>query len=154
MMRTALGRIRGRQAAIVTALAGGVLAASVVGAAPAVSFLSSPNTWDVQLPGTGTLLARGAAVRVPVDVSCPAGFRATLSVALTQRSGPSVVTGSDSVELTCRGVPQTVQVTVPAQPGQRTWKRGPALATATLGACDFYFCGTLARDSEEIRISR
>jgi len=45
-------------------------------------------------------------------------------------------------------------VTGPAQPGQRTWKRGPALATATLGACDFSFRGSLAHDREEIRVSR
>ena len=101
----------------------GALVAAVVPASSAVAFLSSPQTWDVAVQQPVTLQARGAAVSVPVQVTCPTGAFASLEVTVTQRSGSSVVSGSRSREVSCTGSPQQLTVNVLATSGSRVFKR-------------------------------
>jgi hypothetical protein len=131
----------------------GALLAALVPASSAVAFLSSPQTWDVQVQEPLTLEARGAAVSVPVLVTCPAGAFASLDVSVTQRSGGSVVSGSRSREITCTGSQQQLTVSVLTAPGSKVFKKGPAFVEAALFGCS-YFCAVMDTDSRTAEIVR
>ena len=130
---------------------GGGLALAVP-ALPAVGQISPPAVFSVEVGDEATLVARGAAVLVPVEIRCPAGSTGFLSVRVTQRVGSRIASGSGSTsDFVCTGATQTVEVLVPAQ-GQ-AFKKGPAVAEASLFACGPFFCGP-ANDIENIEISR
>lgn len=122
-------------------------------ALPAVGFHSPPEVISVEVGDEATLVARGAAVSVPVEITCPAGATGFLSVNVTQRAGSRIASGTGgSNDFVCTGATQTVDVLVTAQ-GQ-AFKRGGAVAQAYLSVCqDFFFC-TSVSDSENIQISR
>ena len=81
-----------------------LLAAVVVGGGvafavpvlPAVGQISPPAVVSVEVGDEATLVARGAAVLVPVEVTCPAGGTGFLSVRVTQRAGSRIASGSGS----------------------------------------------------------
>jgi hypothetical protein len=91
--------------------------------------------------GTGTLLAGGAAVTVPVTVSCvsdadgPAS--GTFSVDLIQRRGQTLVRGGSGASFTCTGAPQTISLFVV---GDRPFKSGEAVFNAFIQVCDSFAC--------------
>ena len=119
---------------------------------PAVGQVSPPAVFSVEVGDEATLVARGAAVLVPVEVTCPAGSGASLSVRVTQRAGSRIASGSAfTSDFVCTGATQVVEVLVPAQ-GQ-AFKKGPAVAEAYLFACSPFFCGQVA-DTENIQIVR
>jgi hypothetical protein len=100
-----------------------------------------------------SLLARGAAVLVSAEVTCdPTTTSKSLSVQLTQRAGNRIVQGFNSTDaFVCDGTPQTVEVAVSAQ--NRPFRKGAAVAQATLFACDEFFnCGNVAADTEEVEV--
>src|SRR5687768_5551533 len=105
-------RSKSRTRAAVLAVLLGALIAALVPAASAVAYLSNPQTWDVEVQPPLTLEARGAAVSVPVQVTCPTGAFASLDVSVTQRSGSSAVSGSRHREINCTGSPQQFRVSV------------------------------------------
>lgn len=130
---------------------GGALAFAVP-ALPAVGQISPPAVFSVEVGDEATLVARGAAVLVPVEIRCPAGSTGFLSVRVTQRAGSRIASGSGSTsDFVCTGATQTVEVLVPAQ-GQ-AFKKGPAVAEASLFVCGPFFCEQ-ATDIENIEISR
>lgn len=125
-------------------------------------------THTVELGDRATLLAKGAGVVVPVEVTCEGQvppppppfpfpfppfppFPSSVSVQLTQRSGNSIAQGSGGANVVCDGTTQTVNVQLTAQGAP--FKNGTALATATVFACDSTGCHS-ASDSEEIRIRK
>ena len=132
----------------------GALVAAVVPASSAVAFLSPPQTWDVTVQQPVTLQARGAAVSVPVQVTCPTGAFASVEVSVTQRSGSSVVSGSRSREVSCSGSPQQLTVNVLAASGSRVFKKGPAFVEAVLFGCGGYTCGVMDSDGRTVEIRR
>src|SRR6266516_2029786 len=77
-----------------TKVAAGVLAMFATGG-PAVAFFSGGLFLDVQVESPATLVARGAAVDVPLEVTCNASF-ADVFVTVTQKagSGSGVAQGS------------------------------------------------------------
>jgi hypothetical protein len=130
-------------------------AALVMGSATVAS-----ATHAIEVGDTGTLVARGAAVLVPVEVTCPVSTvpqppfpfpGSGLSVTVNQRSGNRIAQGFGSANVACTGTEQTVQVQVTAQ--QAPFKNGTALVTATMTVCEDFFinCHTVS-DTEEIRI--
>lgn len=143
----------------------GPLAASAAIAMLIGSASVASATHTVELGDTATLVAKGAAVLVPVEVTCSAGelpppppfpfppfppFPSSVSVQLTQRSGNSIAQGTGGTNVVCDGTTQTVNVQLIAQGAP--FKNGTALATASVFACD-PICHT-ATDTEEIRIRK
>jgi len=144
----------GIRSAMAGAVLLGVLVAAFVPISSAVALLSSPERWEVTVGSPATLEARGAAVTVPVTVTCPPGaFGATVTLSVTQRSGNSVVSGSRSRDLSCTGAPQDLRISVVATTGSRVFKKGAAFGDATLFGCG-YVCGTMATDGRTVEIVR
>ncbi|MCA1675268.1 MAG: hypothetical protein LC799_24780 [Actinobacteria bacterium] len=137
-------------------MASAAIASMLIGSATVAS-----ATHVVEVGDSATLLAKGAGLVVPVEVTCdpnqlpPFPFppfpspSPSVSVQVTQRSGNRIVQGFGYAPATCTGTPQTVNVQLTAQ--QAPFKHGTALATATVFMCDSTGCHS-ASDTEEIRI--
>ncbi len=125
-----------------------MLAAS---AGPAAA--QTPTVVSVEVGDEATLVARGAAVQVPIEVTCPAGTTAFVSVRVTQRAGSRIASGFGNTSFVCTGGSQIVDVTVNAQGSGQAFKKGSAVAEASLFVCSFFEC-TFASDSENIQIVR
>jgi hypothetical protein len=125
-------------AAALAITVGGVVAA-VAPASPAVAFLSGPLFLDVQVE-SGTLVARGAAVDVQVEVTCTSP-QAFVDITLTQRAGSAIASGFGSTTVGCTGAAQRVVVTVTAF-GEKAFRKQTAVATATISGCIESVCGS------------
>jgi hypothetical protein len=148
-MRT---KLRTRAATAVVALLLGGLLALFATSGPAVAFFSGGLFLDVQVESPARLVARGAAVDVPVEVTCNATGTAFVFVSVTQKAGSGVAEGFGSASVGCTGSRQ--QITVRAQAsGGKTFKQGAAVATAFVDGCNRVTCGS-ERDSEAIDIRR
>jgi hypothetical protein len=148
-MRT---RLRARAAVVVAVLAGVALALSVT-SGPAVAFFSGGLFLDVQVESPATLVARGAAVDVPLEVTCNATDSTFVTVSLTQRSGSRVASGFGSTNVGCTGSGQQIIVRVLPSSAGKTFKQGTAVATAEIFGCRPNVCGN-ETDSETITIRR
>jgi hypothetical protein len=110
--------------------------ASAISVLPAVGQASPPH--PVVDIGTGRLVAKGAAVDVPVTYTCGPGdlVYGYLYVELTQRTqqGRLAQGFGFTEDIVCDGTPHTVivRVTPDAYFGGVAFKSGVALATATL----------------------
>lgn len=128
-------------AASVVIAAGGTLAA-LGPASPAVAFFSPPLFLDVAVDSPATLVARGAAVDVPVEVTCTSN-QASVVVTLTEAvGGHAVATGSGFATVGCTNARERILVTVTAV--DTPFRKGTAFAAASVNGCtdDFSFCGT------------
>jgi hypothetical protein len=147
-MRTKRTRVA---TAVVALLLGGLLALFAT-SGPAVAFFSGGLFLDVQVESPARLVARGAAVDVPVEVTCNAIGTAFVQVSVTQKAGSGVAQGFGSTSVGCTGSSQQITVRVQAS-GAKTFKQGTAVATAFVDGCNNVTCGS-ERDSEEIQIQR
>lgn len=136
----------------VAAIGAGAALAVAGPALPAVGDSSPPGAFiEVEVGDSATILAKGAGVVVPVDVTCPAGTTGFLNINVTQARGRFTANGFAYEEVACTGETQTVLVTVSAQSG--AVKRGQALVDAQLTSCpDFSACSTV-RDTEVISLT-
>ncbi len=154
-MRTRLRTKRAKVAAAVVAIvAGGVLALFVSGG-PAVAFFSGGLFLDVQVESPASLVARGAAVDVPLEVTCNARPDTSfVQVTVTQKAGSGVAQGFGSTSVGCTGSGQQITVRVRAS-GAKTFKQGTAVADAEIFGCtqNFSVCGN-ETDSEVITIQK
>jgi hypothetical protein len=110
---------------------------------------------DVQVGSPARMVARGAAVDVPLEVTCNAAPNtAFVQVVVTQRAGSGVAQGSGSTAVGCTGSGQQVTVRVQAF-GGKAFKQGTAVASAEISGCtaNFSTCGN-ETDSETIDIKR
>lgn len=148
-MRTRL-RAKLAVAALVAILAGASFALFAP-AGPAVAFSSGGLFLDVQVESPAHLVSRGAAVDVPLEVTCNAGV-ADVSVSVTQKSGSGVAQGFGSTSVGCTGSGQQITVRVTAS-GGKTFKQGTAVASAEVFGCNNVTCGS-ETDSEVIEIRR
>jgi hypothetical protein len=120
---------------LIAIVIGGALA-SAISVLPAVGQASPPH--PVVDIGTGRLVAKGAAVNVPVTYTCGPGdlVYGYLYVELSQRTqqGHLAQGYGFTDDIVCDGTPHTVivQVTPDAYFGGVAFKSGVALATATL----------------------
>jgi len=142
--------------------ASAAIAAMLVGSATAAS-----ATHSVQLDGTASLVGKGAAVTVPVTVTCapspypgpfPSPFpppfpgSSRVAVQVTERSGNRIAQGYGSASAVCDGTPHTVDVQVTAQGAP--FKHGDAVATATMTVCDYFYGCHNATDTETIQVGK
>jgi hypothetical protein len=151
-MRT---KLRTRAAAAVVALLLGGLLALFATSGPAVAFFSGGLFLDVQVQSPARLVARGAAVDVPLEITCNARpGTASVQVSVSQKAGSGVAQGFGSTSVGCTGSGQQVTVRVQAS-GGKTFKQGTAVASADLFGCtaNFSTCGN-ETDSETIQIQR
>ena len=135
------------------AIAAGAGLALAIPALPAVGQFSPPAVVSVEVQDQATLVARGAAVLVPVEIVCPVGstFR-SVSVRVTQRAGSAIASGASGTDdFACTGSTQVVHVLVPAQ--GHAFKKGPAVAEASLFVCSEFGCQSVS-DIEDIEIVR
>jgi hypothetical protein len=149
-MRT---RTRTRAAAVVVTIVAGVVLALFATSGPAVAFFSGGLFLDIRVTSPATLVARGAAVDVPLEVTCNTPEGAFVFVTVTQHSGSGVAQGSRSTSVGCTGSGQQIVVRVSASSGGKTFKQGTAVADAEIFGCRPGVCGT-ETDSEAITIQR
>jgi len=127
--------------------------ALVVGTA--LPALAQPPTGTLSIGRQATLVANGAAIRVPIRYSCsPDTQFASLSVDVRQRVGGGRLAQGFGFtdDLICDGSVHTVVVTVTAT-GENAFRRGPAFAEASLFLCNEVECTNLTA-SREITIVR
>jgi len=147
-MRT---RLRSRLAAAVVAIVLGSVLALFATTGPAVAFFSGGLFLDVQVE-SATLVSRGAAVDVTLEVTCNSPFGADVFVTVTQRSGSGVAQGFGSESVGCTGSGEQVVIRVQAF-GAKAFKQGTAVASAEIFGCNNVTCGS-ETDSEVIDIRR
>lgn len=109
----------------------------------------------------GTLLAKGAAVSVPITYSCEGGY-ATVFLQVRQRvQGGGLVSGTRQIDSfyglgACTGGLQTTTMTVlPDTGSSAAFRPGVALAYVSFTACDdssFTGCTTITRENVEFRL--
>jgi hypothetical protein len=148
-MRTRL-RAKLAVAALVAILAGASFALFAP-AGPAVAFSSGGLFLDVQVQ-SATLVSRGAAVDVTLEVTCNATGSAFVDVSVTQKSGSGVAQGFGSTSVGCTGSGEQIVVRVRAS-GAKTFKQGTAVVSADIFGCNNVTCGS-ETDSEVIQIQK
>jgi hypothetical protein len=137
--------------AAVAILLGGLLTVFAT-SGPAVGFFSAGLFLDVQVESPARLLARGAAIEVPLEVTCNATGSVDLFVSVSQRSGSGVAEGFGFEQVPCSGSGEQVTVTVQAT-GGKVFKKGSAVVTAEVFGCNEAICGS-ETDTEVIEIQR
>jgi len=145
--------VRTRAVASTAAVLLGLLLALFSTSGPAVAFFSGGLFLEVEIEDSATLVARGAAVDVPVEVTCNATGTVFLRVTVTQRSGGGVASGTGFAEVACSGAGQTVIVRVSASPSGRAFKQGTAVVTAEIFGCRPTICGQ-ETDTETVTLRR
>ena len=123
-------------------VAGAVAAAIVLPASTAVAYNSGGLVLDVMVQSPAQLLARGAAVSVPVSYTCSGASQyAALYVSVAQRvGGQASAAGEGTVRnLTCTGEIQNVAVEVLATGGE-AFVRGEAYVRGHINDC-YNVCG-------------
>jgi len=119
---------------VLLALAGGGVAALVTGpATPALGFVSGGLVLKASIGSPALLVARGAAITVPVKVVCTSS-RTFLDVQVTERAGGSIVSGEGFTQVACTGRSQALVVPVTAF-SAKAFKKGSAFAHADLFGC-------------------
>jgi hypothetical protein len=124
-------------AAVAITVGGAVAAFSPT--SPAVAFLSGPLFLDVQAE-SGTLVARGAAVDVQVEVTCTSP-QAFVDITVTQRVGSAIANGFGTTTVGCTGASQRIVVRVTAF-GDKAFRKQEAVVTATISGCIGSLCGS------------
>ena len=148
-MRTRL-RVKLAVATLVAILAGASFALFAP-SGPAVAFSSGGLFLDVQVQ-SATLVSRGAAVDVTLEVTCNASGTAFVDVSVTQKSGSGVAQGFGSTQVGCTGSGEQVVVRARASSG-KTFKQGTAVVSAEIFGCRSNVCGS-ETDSEVIDIKK
>lgn len=137
---------------VMLALATVAVAALLGPIGSAVGFLSGGLFLDVRVQSPGKLVARGAAIEVPLEVTCTSP-EAELFVQVRQRVGGGAIAQGEAFEqIACTRSRQEVTVTVFASGA--AFKKGTALAEAQIFGClQGSGCGSES-DTAEIAIVR
>jgi len=149
-----MNNTRTKAAVIGGVLAGGAALALLSPAAPALASESGLNL-AITVQGPATLVARGVAADVTIDVTCDGVQDPEAFVKLTERVGNWLVNGEGWAQLpACTGSPQRVVVRMMAQ-GDRPFATGTGLVTATASGCDetWSLCGS-ETTQETIRVTK
>jgi hypothetical protein len=133
-------RIKAAVAAVT--VTGATTAAMLIPSSPAVAFSSGGLVLDVVVQSPAHLVAKGAAVGVPVEYTCSGTTFASLSVTVTEKvSGGAIASGRGEAEsLTCTGEIQSTTIDVVAS-GSRAFVKGAAFAQGDISGCGVSFCG-------------
>lgn len=132
---------RWAQLSVILALASVAVIAVLIGpVSSAVGFFSGGLSLDVQVQSPATVVSRGAAVDVPLQIVCTS-HQADLFVQVTQRVGSEIAQGSAFTQVTCEGDLQQVDLVVPAS-GGKAFKKGSAVVQAEIFGCLGRTCGS------------
>ncbi|HEY0166263.1 MAG TPA: hypothetical protein VGB75_04395 [Jatrophihabitans sp.] len=142
---------RAKAAVIGAALVGGSALVLLSPSSPALAYYSGGLHLDVTPQSPASLVSRGAAVDVPVDVDCNAST-ADVRLRVTERVGSETATGYSYTQVACTGGHQRVLIRVPASTG-KAFAKGTAVATAEIWGCRQYTCGS-ETNSVTIQITR
>jgi hypothetical protein len=130
-----------RAAGVATALVAGGGFALAGPATPALAFFSGGLFLDVVPQSPATLVAGGAAVDTPVEVTCNAIGTAFVQVNVTEKVGKKIATGDAQIQVACSGAHQRFLVRVTASSGQ-AFAKGKAVVTAQVFGCNNIICGS------------
>jgi hypothetical protein len=144
--------LRPKLAAAVVAIIAAVVLALFATTGPAVAFFSGGLFLDVQVNSPAHLVARGAAVDVPLEVTCNATGSVDVFVSVSQKAGSGVAQGFGSTRVGCTGSGEQITVRVTAS-GGKTFKQGSAVANAEIFGCNNVTCGS-ETDSEVIQVQK
>jgi hypothetical protein len=125
-------------AAVAIAAGGGF---ALLPASPALAFFSGGLFLDVVPQSPANLVANGAAVDVPVEVTCNATGTTFLHVNLTEKVGKKIASGDSFTDVTCSGAHQRILVRVTANSGGQAFAKGKAVASADISGCNNVTCG-------------
>jgi hypothetical protein len=114
----------------------------------AVGFFSGGLSLDVQVQSPATLVSRGAAISVPLEIVCTSR-QAEVDIQISQRAGSAIAQGFAFEEVTCEGDLQHVDMTVFAN--GNAFKKGTAVVQAQIFGCLGRVCGSES-DTAEIAI--
>ena len=140
-------------AAIVIALLAAGSFAVFAPSGPAVAFSSGGLFLDVQIEEPVRLVARGAAVDVPLEITCNASSPVDVFVTVTQRVNNGIAAGSGFASFGCTGSGQDVTVRVRASAAGKAFIRGNAVIEAEAFGCNTRLCGS-ETDSETVQLRR
>lgn len=143
--------LRTKIAAAALAVGTGAGLAAALPGGTAVAAYSPPLFLDLLLGGPGHLVARGAGVEVPAEVTCTPGATAYVTVRLTQAVDGTIARGAGFAEIGCTGGRLDVLVTVVAR--NRPFGVGKALVSGSVDVCIPEGCGT-ETDQRTIRIRK
>lgn len=139
-----------RRKALSIALGLGAAVGLIVPLQAAVADSSPPDPYfNYSVQSTATLVARGAAIRVPVEVTCfPETYTNQIEISVTQRvNGGRLAQGWGYVSVSqCDGFPHTVEVPVTSY--SNAFKNGTALVDAYVFACTPLQCNSFTEQAE------
>ena len=96
--------------------------------------------------GDGTLLAKGAAVSIPVTYTCAVGESWSLDAQLSQKISQGRITkGGTQVGTNCTGANETVNLSISPE-GQLAFKSGSGLLHVTVFSCGDQGCQFTSSD--------
>jgi hypothetical protein len=136
MINSALLKIGAGAAALLAGASVALLSPS----SPAVAYSSPPLNLDVSIQSPAHLVAKGAAVTIPLTVICNSPYGASVEVQITERAGNKVASGQAYVNTGCTGSRQQITVTVQDSSAIR-FSKGTAYVTAQIYGCTYYTCG-------------
>jgi len=144
---------RMKAAVIGAALTGGGALVLLSPSSPALAYYSGGLHLDATALSPASLVSRGAAVDVPVDVDCNAQQYVSLTVRLSERVGSQTATGVNyTTQVACTGGHQRILVRVPASSG-KAFAKGSAVATVEIFGCNRATCGD-ETSSTTIQVTR
>jgi hypothetical protein len=138
--------------AVLAIVIGGAVAA-LGPSVPALAFFSGGLFLDVQAETPATLVARGAAVDVPIEVTCNAPTPAGVTVVLTQRVNGGIAQGHGSTQVGCTGSHQRITIRVTANAAGQAFRAKNAVADSSIFGCNETLCGE-EQDSTVIKVRR
>jgi len=127
-------RTKAKAAVVGTALSGAAVAGMVGTSGPALAYDSGGLHLSAVAQSPGRLVGGGAALWVPVDVSCNATQYAYVNIGITEQVGGRIASGTGYANVACIGAHQVISIPVVASPG-RAFAPGRAVATAQIGGC-------------------
>jgi len=131
---------KAKAAMIGTALAGGAALVLLSPSSPALAYYSGGLHLDATALSPASLVSRGAAVDVPIDLDCNAQY-VSLDVGLSERVGSQTATGVNyTTQVACTGGHQRILVRVPASSG-KAFAKGSAVASVDIFGCNRVTCG-------------
>jgi hypothetical protein len=99
-------------------LAGATSLSFLLTASPAVADLPQEVVLEARITNSGEIVARGAAVDIPLEIRCNTSEYLYISVSATEMSGRNLASGSSgvrSLKVACDGGPASLKVRVKSQ---------------------------------------